>query len=268
MKFPALALAATIAAGILFGGVAAAHFPHAISLYLAMSAIGLFAGFLFLACSWTYFAGAASLLGWFCLGIFAAQIQPLAIPSDNVATLASRGSLDLTEPLRWHGALRSDPLGLPWGLRYDVDLQEVRPGDAWRPVTGGMRLEYFFDEKKPGDSVPLRAGDRVEVLTRARVPRNFGDPGAFDERAFLAGQDIYLTATLRDAALLERLDGPPPRCRSGCSGFAATCCGRWTRCLPVRPAARPLRAPCCLATAVFWIASRPIASAKRECFTC
>jgi competence protein ComEC len=208
MKFPALALAATIAAGILFGGVAAAHFPHGISLYLAMSAIGLLASFVFLACSWTYPAGATSLLAWFCLGILAAQLQPLAIPSDNVATLASRGSLDLSEPLRWHGAPRSDPLALPWGLRYDLDLQEVRPGDAWRPVSGGLRLEYFFDEKKPGDSGALRAGDRVEVLTRARVPRNFGDPGAFDEKAFLAGQDIYLTATLRDAALLERLDGP------------------------------------------------------------
>ena len=210
MKFPALALAVTISAGILAGGISAAHFPHALTAYVAASVLALAAGFIFVFSGFTYSAGAASLLAWFLLGILAAQLQPLAVPPDNVARLASQGSLDLSQPLRWRGALRSDPLALPWGLRYDVDLQEVRSADTWRPLAGGMRLEYFFDENKPTTAGALRAGDRVEVLARARVPRNFGDPGAFDEKGYLAGQDIYLTATLRDAALLERLPGPPP----------------------------------------------------------
>jgi predicted membrane metal-binding protein len=210
MKFPALALAATIAAGILVGGTSSAHFPHALSVYVAGCVAALLAGFVLLFFRFLRFAAAAGLLVWFFLGILAAQLQPLAIPAGNVARLASQGTLDLSQPLRWHGILRSDPLALPWGLRYDVDLQEVRSVDTWIPLSGGLRLEYFFDEKQPANAAPLRAGDRIEVLTRARVPRNFGDPGAFDEKAFLAAQDIYLTATLRDAALLEHLPGPPP----------------------------------------------------------
>ena len=56
----------------------------------------------------------------------------------------------------------------------------------------------------------LRAGDRVEALLRARPPRNFLDPGAFDVRGYLARQQIDLTGSLRSGVLLQLIDRPRP----------------------------------------------------------
>src|SRR6202047_789070 len=64
-----------------------------------------------------------------------------------------------------------------------------------------------------GETLPsetLHAGDRVEALLRARPPRNFLDPGAFDIRGYLALQKIDLTGTLRSGELLQLIDRPSP----------------------------------------------------------
>jgi len=95
-----------------------------------------------------------------------------------------------------------------------VDLDEVEVAGKAVRVSGGLRASYFRSERASGSSqeaLPvLRAGDRVEALMRARSPRNFGNPGAFDFRAYLARQDIHLTGSLRSAELLRKIGNPPP----------------------------------------------------------
>jgi competence protein ComEC len=49
------------------------------------------------------------------------------------------------------------------------------------------------------------ASDDISVVTEARQPQMFRDEGAFDRRAFLAGQNIDLVATLRAPELMERV---------------------------------------------------------------
>ncbi len=49
----------------------------------------------------------------------------------------------------------------------------------------------------------------MEAIVAARPPHNFKNPGAWDRRAFLARQNIYLAGTLRHAELLTKLDTPP-----------------------------------------------------------
>ncbi|MEO8595703.1 MAG: ComEC/Rec2 family competence protein [Candidatus Solibacter sp.] len=49
---------------------------------------------------------------------------------------------------------------------------------------------------KDGESLPkLRYGQSIELEGRVRPPRNFGNPGAFDYRRFLARQQIYWTVS-------------------------------------------------------------------------
>ena len=49
---------------------------------------------------------------------------------------------------------------------------------------------------KPGETLPkLHYGQNVELDAKVRPPRNFGNPGAFDYRRFLARQEIYWTAS-------------------------------------------------------------------------
>ncbi len=49
---------------------------------------------------------------------------------------------------------------------------------------------------KPGETLPaLHYGQNLELDAKVRPPRNFGNPGAFDYRRYLARQDIYWTAS-------------------------------------------------------------------------
>jgi Domain of unknown function (DUF4131) len=71
----------------------------------------------------------------------------------------------------------------PGGERFEIDLEDVESGGVEMPVGGGFRVNSYSNER----AVPLpdrwRAGDRVEALVKARPPRDFLDPGAFDVHA-------------------------------------------------------------------------------------
>src|SRR5258708_16968809 len=123
-------------------------------------------------------------------------------------SLIEAGKLDSSVALRWRGRLGGDPLAVPWGTRYEINLQEVESAGGVTPVSGGLRVTSYTEEQN-ADAPPLaRAGDRVEVLARALPVRNFGNPGSFDDRAFLALQGIHLQGTLRSNQLLTLLEHP------------------------------------------------------------
>lgn len=213
MKFPALAISFAFAAGILAGGKLAPASPHAAAIAVAIAFVFLLLGLVLLRFNLAL-AALASLLAWCSLGAAAVRFEQLAVPGDQVTRMVAGHRLDLSEPLRWQGRLRSDPLRLPWGIRYDVDLEQVESAGNWVPVSGGLRADYFFDERSRQDPPLLRAGDRLEVLLRARLVRNFADPGVLDRRALMAYQGIYITGSPRNAALIQKIPGASP-------GFAA-----------------------------------------------
>ncbi len=210
MKRPALLIAFCAAAGILGGPIVAPHLPHALPTSLAAAALILAVAFFLHAAQRDTLAWTLSLLAWCLLGATAAIAEPLAVPANQVTHLVASNQLDLSEPLRWHGQLRADPLRLPWGLSYVIDLQEAQSAGQWMRVTGGLRASYYFDERASGDPPAVRAGDSVEVLMRGEPVRNFGDPGAFDYNAYLGRQQIQLIGTLRNASLITPIPGPPP----------------------------------------------------------
>lgn len=181
MKLPALWIGLAFASGI-----AAARFPSTRpTLWIAAATIAILVGLL-LALLWKRVAaaGICALGAWFALGALAMQLEQRNVALDDVAGLVESGNIDTSQSLRWRGVLREDPEGLPWGVRYTIDLTGVEVGGKTTVIRGGLRLNYYFGRN--GDVLPrLRAGDRVEALCRARVPRNYQDPGAFDERGFL-----------------------------------------------------------------------------------
>jgi len=211
MKLPALLIATFVAAGVLAASPIAVHTRHALDFSLGLALFCIIAGFAVAGFRHANFAWAAALLAWLFLGAAAAQIERAAIPQNQVTNLLGHGQLELEEPLRWRGILRADPLRLPWGFRYDIALEQVESAGEWRAIHGGLRATYFFDQRAAGDPAQVRAGERVEILARARLVRNFGDPGAFDYRGALRQQGIDLTATLRNPALMQELPGPAPR---------------------------------------------------------
>jgi len=209
MKLPALWIAAAFAAGI----AVANRWPGSLKLWIAaaLSAVVLSA-----ICVWRRRVAAAwtlAMLAWLATGGVAIGVERAAVPANHVSKLTAAGRLDTNAALRWRGRLRDDPMALPWGRRYEIDLEDAEIAGASVPVTGGLRLNLYGGPDAPSvASAPqgLRAGDRVEALVKARTPRNFLDPGAFDLRGYLAGQKVDLTGSLRSGELLQLIDRPRP----------------------------------------------------------
>lgn len=205
MTLPALIVFAAFASGIALRN----EVPAPPAAWLALTVTALLAGFGLLLRRRDAVALAFGTLAWLFLGGLAASLERAAVPENHVTRLIATGRLDPGEPLRWRGQLRSDPLSLPWGFRYEIDLDEVEIAGLDRAVTGGLRVSYFRNEREPASLPALRAGDRVEALVRARPPRNFGNPGAFDARTHLARQGVDLTGSLRSTELLRKVGEPP-----------------------------------------------------------
>ena len=209
MKLPALWIAAVFAAGIAI----AEHWPYSLRLCIPLAAVAILSGGIL---AWSKHVPAAwvlALTAWMALGAVAVSVERGSVRANHVARLIAMKRLDLSEPLRWQGRLREDPLSLPWGRRYEVDLENVEVAGESLPVSGGLRLNLYGGEDSPSlQSAPqgLRAGDRVEALVKARPPRNFEDPGAFDLRGYLARQKIDLAGSLRSGELLQVIDRPAP----------------------------------------------------------
>jgi competence protein ComEC len=208
MKLPSLWPVVSFAGGILlFGKLAARMNATPRTVLLAATSLLLF-GFVLLYKNWLLPACIAAAAAGLCLGYAAAGLERISTPPNLASTLIESGKLDSSVALRWRGRLRADPLALPWGTRYEINLQEVESAGGVMPVSGGLRVTSYSEEQNASAPPLARAGDRVEVLARAIPVRNFGNPGSFDDRGYLALQGIHLQGTLRNNQLLTVLEHP------------------------------------------------------------
>ncbi|MGB9334049.1 MAG: DUF4131 domain-containing protein, partial [Candidatus Acidiferrales bacterium] len=194
MKVPALWIAAAFSTGILLrpeGSSTAAPLLVAAGALILAGAVAA----KFLRPLWP--SGIVALAAWCALGAASVSIEHNAVLHDNVCQLVASGRIDTSQPLRWRGRLREDPLRLPWGARYLVDLESVEAAGRVIPTVGGLRVNYFWKRGAEESLPPLRAGDRIEALVRARPPRNFMDPGAPDTRGLLERDGVDVVGTLR-----------------------------------------------------------------------
>jgi competence protein ComEC len=206
VKLPVLWLVTAFAAGI---GLAS-RWPGSLRAWIASAALTILLCGLLL---WRHQVAAAwvfALVAWIAIGAVATSVERASVPANHVTRLLAAGRLDTNDPVRWRGRLREDPMALPWGRRYEIDLEQVEESGEIVPVSGGLRLNLYGSAHDADELQQLRAGDRVEALVKARPPRNFLDPGAFDLRGFLARQRVDLTGSLRSGELLQLIDRPRP----------------------------------------------------------
>jgi competence protein ComEC len=206
VKLPVLWLVTAFAAGI---GLAS-RWPESFRLWIASAALAILLSGLLLWRQHVAVAWTLALVAWIAIGAAATGVERASVPANHVTHLLAAGRLDINDPVRWRGRLRDDPTALPWGRRYEIDVEQVEESGEVVPVSGGLRLNLYGAAHEPDELQNLRAGDRVEALVKARPPRNFLDPGAFDLRGFLARQKVDLTGSLRSGELLQLIDCPRP----------------------------------------------------------
>lgn len=207
MKIPGLCVLPAFCTGIIIAALypASGRFAILCATALFLSAVALWRYHLYTAS----FAGV--LVGWMALGFLALVVQQHNRPANLASHLVETNAVDSSFPMRWRGVLREDPETLPWGTRFDVDLDSVQVSGEQLNVSGGLRATYFGEDVARAEA--FRAGDSVELLAQAHLPRNFKDPGAFDTRAELERQNIQLAASLRSLELVNQIPGPPPTLR-------------------------------------------------------
>ncbi|MGH9580314.1 MAG: ComEC/Rec2 family competence protein, partial [Terriglobales bacterium] len=103
-------------------------------------------------------------------------------------------------------ASRQSPWGGPRQV-VDVETEQVEVSGVAEPVRMGLRLTMYApapseeeeaDAEREEPALPgLLYGQRLRFPARLRLPRNFGNPGAFDSRGYLAGQGIVALASER-----------------------------------------------------------------------
>jgi competence protein ComEC len=235
MKLPSLFPIAFFAGGILLSiELRALALPRPGS-YILGALLLLLCGYIALRQNWIFTAAILAAGAWLAAGIVASNLERASVPSNLASTLIESGKLDSGTALRWRGRLRGDPLHLPWGKRYEINLDEVETAQGVTPVAGGLRLSYYGPESGSAAPPPMSAGDRVEAFVRARTINNFGDPGSFDTRSFLAAQNIQLQGALRNGQLLAVIKHP----RLTLSDHLARLRGRFLRTLDELFALRP-----------------------------
>ncbi len=209
MKLPSLFPAGLFAGGILLSIGLRSFAGFSPRVLLCVSFLPLVFGFLALCRNWIFTAALFAACAWVSLGLSASVLERASVAPNLAGTLIESGKLDGGAPLRWRGRLRGDPLEVPWGTRYEIELDEVESSEGVTPVAGGLRLTYYTPGPRDAIAPPsARAGDRVEALVRARPVYNYGDPGSFDFRGYLQRQNIQLQGSLRSGHLLTVVGHP------------------------------------------------------------
>jgi hypothetical protein len=160
MKLPALWIAVAFAAGIAL----VMRWPHQPVMCATVAALAILAGGILIWRNFLFAAGICALTAWTAIGSLALGIEQALVPENHVTRLIAANRIDLTEPLRWRGRLREDPLVMPWGRRYEIDIEQVESGGQILPASGGLRANIYNNPKQPIEiTETLRAGDRVEA---------------------------------------------------------------------------------------------------------
>src|SRR5579862_4567905 len=137
MKLPSLFPAGLFAGGILLSICVprfAAFAPRSI---LCAAVLFLLFGFFALRRRSIVVAVLLAAGAWISLGLAASVLERASVAPNLAGSLIESGKLDAGTPLRWRGRLRADPLQVPWGTRYEIDLAEVESAAGVTPITGG-----------------------------------------------------------------------------------------------------------------------------------
>ena len=160
------------------------------------------------------------------LGGFYLQARDAAQPAvtENLQPFATgQDEIGITAYVIREGLIRDSPYG---GKQESVDVEseQLRLDSRELSTPVGIRLTIYSKQNEEeeardnGEESPLHAytyGERLHLIAKLRMPRNYRDPGAMDLAGYLNAQGIRLTGSAR----ASNVDVLP--------GFAGSRIGLW-----------------------------------------
>ncbi len=144
--------------------------------------------------------GAASLTA---AGAFSIQLRTSQSDIDPaILQFATEHEVEITAHVLREGDLRPAGFG---GIRHvlDVETERVTAESVALDIRSGVRVSFYTRPRKHENEaempveVPLAYGTRLLFNAKVYPPRNFGNPGAFDYRGYLADNGISALASAR-----------------------------------------------------------------------
>ena len=204
-EYPLAWLAASLAAGVLLSSLTDAR----LNLCLTLAALASLAALVSTPKRSTY-TSYFILFAFVFAGASLASLEARDARADSrLRTLYERGVIEPDEPAEVTGTLERAPEYAPGGLLFDVRAGRVRSRGAERACAG--RVEFFApvaDARAAAlyDSLELRRGARVRVMSLLTRAESFRNPGVTPSDEFLSRRDLDARATIKSPLLVERLD--------------------------------------------------------------
>jgi competence protein ComEC len=202
---PLAALAAAFAAGVLLSS----NTPANHILYLTLAALA-FASAIVSTLKAHASASYLVVVAFVFAGASLASLEARDSRAESrLRVLYEQGLIAAGEPVELTGVVERAPEYAPGGLLFDVRVERVSLRGVERECAG--RAEFFApvaDARASAeyDSLELRRGARVRVISLPARAERFRNPGVTSSDEFLARRDLDARATIKSPLLIERLD--------------------------------------------------------------
>ena len=204
-EYPLASLAASFAAGVLLSTFTSARLDVCLTLAALASFIAIVST-LKRHASAPHFVLAAFVFA----GATLSSTESRDSRADSrLRVLYERGVIETGEPVEVTGAVERAPESAPDGMLFDVRVERVNLRGVERACAG--RVEFFApvaDARvaREYDSLELRRGARVRVMSRLVRAERYRNPGVTSSDEFLARRDLDARASIKSPLLIERLD--------------------------------------------------------------
>jgi competence protein ComEC len=129
------------------------------------------------------------------LGAFAIQARGPVTVNNEILRFADGGEVRLTAHVITDGLRREGGFGTERQV-VEVETEQVGTEFSGENLQAGIRLTIYSRPESGGEGKPIAPrplytyGQRLRLTAKLRPPRNFGNPGAFDYRGYLAQRSI------------------------------------------------------------------------------
>lgn len=149
------------------------------------------------------------LLAFLFLGGTLAIVEKRSVASNRIRKLYDEGIVASGDPVEVTGVLDCAPEPAPDGFYLTLNVEKIRIKNEERSASGAVSLFASMRDKEiqaDYESLELRYGARVSVMTALRRSDSFRNPGVSSFKDFLEQRGLDATGTIKSPLLIERLD--------------------------------------------------------------